>query len=193
MTAPQDPFSTPRRDGTPDDPYGSPPPEGRTWEQQGQAGPPYDQPAGQPGYGQQPYGQQPYGQQPYGQPAYGEQPGGRKRNGFGIAALVLGILAVLSGFLFVGALFGIAAVVLGVLGRGRAKRGEATNGGMALAGIVLGVVGILFAVLAGIGVAQLLGTEEFGNLTECLESAGDDRAAQQQCQADFQGEIGGTS
>lgn len=181
MTAPQDPFSTPRRDGeTPRDPYGAPPPEG-------QGSRPYGQPAGpdQPGYGQQPYGQQPYGQQPY-----GHDPGRRPRNGFGIAALVLGILAVLSGFLFVGALFGIAAIVLGVLGRGRAKRGEATNGGMALAGIVLGVVGILFAALAAFGIAQLVGTEEFSNLTECLENA-ETREEQLECQRQFEEQVGG--
>lgn len=176
MTAPQDPFSTPRRDGLTNDPYAAPPPDEQT-----QAAPPY----GEPASGQQ----QPYGQQPY-----GAGPAGGTRNGFGIAALVLGILAVLSGFLFVGALFGIAAIVFGVLGRGRAKRGEATNGGMALAGIVLGVVGILFAVLAGVGIARLVGTEEFSNLTECLEQAGTDPEAQQECRRQFEEQVtGGTS
>jgi len=195
VTAPQDPFSSPGRDGTPNDPFGAPPPG------PGQ-GPGYGQapgPGQAAGYGQaadagQAPGQPPYGAPAYGQPAYGSPPYGSAagrphRNGLGIAALVLGILAVLSGFLFIGGLFGLAAIVCGVLGRGRAKRGEATNGGMALAGIVLGVVGLLFAVLAAVGVYRLVGTEEFGNLRECLDSAGSDRAAQQECQRDFQSEV----
>ncbi|MFG2992157.1 DUF4190 domain-containing protein [Streptomyces sp. NPDC048257] len=84
--------------------------------------------AGYPGYpGQGPY-------PPYGAP---------RSNGFGVTALVLGILAVvgcITSFVAIG--LGIAAVVFGALGRGKASRGEADNGGMALAGIILGAIGI---------------------------------------------------
>ncbi|MER5868179.1 DUF4190 domain-containing protein [Streptomyces sp. NPDC002044] len=100
-------------------------------------------------------GYPPFGPSPYGRPP---------SNGFGITALVLGIAAVLLGLFgcfvaFVGLPLGIAAVVFGVLGRGKALRGEADNGGMALAGVITGAVGIVvaavvtalfFGVLAGI-------------------------------------------
>ena len=75
--------------------------------------------------------------------------GGRPMNGFGVTALVCGILAVLFGlvpFLFFFAVpIGIVAVVFGLLGRGRAKRGEATNSGQALAGTICGSVGIVLS------------------------------------------------
>ena len=187
MTAPEDPFRSP--------PPGAAPP-GRDADRPEPAHDAAGQPYGAPAYGSQPYGSQPYGSQPYGGQPYGGQPafGERRpspRNGLGIAALVLGVLALLTGLFLVGALPGIAAVVLGVLGRGRAKRGEATNGGMAVAGIVLGVLGVLLAVLAVVGVARLFDSEQFGDLTECLESAGGDRAAQQQCRADFEDQVVG--
>ncbi|MEU3775642.1 DUF4190 domain-containing protein [Streptomyces sp. NPDC032472] len=94
---------------------------------------------GYPGYGAYPYGAQP-------------------RNGFGVTALVLGIIAVVGCFTsFLAVALGIAAVVFGVLGRGKARRGEATNGGMALAGIILGAVGIVLgAALLVIGVIGIL-------------------------------------
>ncbi|NEE60589.1 DUF4190 domain-containing protein, partial [Streptomyces sp. SID8455] len=45
---------------------------------------------------------------------------------------------------------GILALIFGIIGLGRAKRGEATNRGMALAGIITGSVGIVIgAVLLG--------------------------------------------
>jgi len=187
VTAPEDPFRSPppsegQPGGTP--PGGAPPPGTHPYGDQvgsQQPGPSY---GGQQSYGTQPYGgQQQYGQ-PYGGPAFGEHRPAPK-NGLGVAALVLGILALLTGLFFVGGVLGIAAVVLGVMGRGRAKRGEATNGGMALAGIVLGVLGILLTALAAFGVASLLSNEEFGNLAECLQDAGNDRALQQECENEF--------
>jgi hypothetical protein len=74
------------------------------------------------------------------------------QNGYGVAAMVLGIVSVclfcLYGF---GALLGILAIVFGVLGRKRVQRGEATNAGQALAGIVLGIASIVItAVVIGL-------------------------------------------
>ncbi|WP_051807109.1 DUF4190 domain-containing protein [Streptomyces sp. NRRL F-2664] len=77
-------------------------------------------------------------------PPYGPRPS----NGFGITALVLGILAVVGCITsFIAVALGIGAVVFGALGRGKANRGEADNGGMALAGIILGAVGIALGLL----------------------------------------------
>ena len=177
MTAPQDPFGTPPQDGPGAPSSGTP----------GAPGP--DQQYGQQQYGQQQYGQQQpaYGQPAYGQPPYGQAPPGQARNGLGVAALVLGILAVLTGFFLIGGLLGVVAIILGFLGRGRAKRGEATNGGMALAGIILGVIGVLLtAVVIAIGASFL---SEFGSLTECLSSAGQDQAEIDQCRREFEQDV----
>ncbi|MFF7704370.1 DUF4190 domain-containing protein [Streptomyces lydicus] len=73
------------------------------------------------------------------------------RNGLGIAALILGILGALSGipmilFWLAGPL-GILALIFGLVGRSRAKKGQATNKGVALAGALLGVVAIILSVV----------------------------------------------
>ena len=186
MTAPQDPFATPPQDGYGATSSGTPGGAGHDPQQYGQPG--YGQPpSGAPAYGQPAYGQPAYGQPAYGQPAYGQAPHGQAKNGLGVAALVLGVLAVLTGFFVIGGLLGVVAIILGFLGRGRAKRGEATNGGMALAGIILGLIGVLLtALVIAIG-ASFLG--EFGNLTECLEAAGQDQAAIDQCGRDFEQDV----
>jgi len=121
--------------------------------------PPGDQPqyGSQPQYGQPQYGGQPpqYGEQPYPQsPSYGSSPGGPgdgggHRNGMGIAALILGILGLLTSWLLFGGLFGLLAIVLGFVGLGRVRRGEASNRGMAITGIVLGLLSVAVAVLIG--------------------------------------------
>lgn len=92
------------------------------------------------------------------------------RNGYGVAALVLGLVSVLfaaievavsnsgggtagtivflDGVVIIGA---ILAIVFGAVGRSHYNRRQATNGGMAIAGIVLGslvlglmLVGLIF-------------------------------------------------
>lgn len=145
-------------------------------------------------YSTPPPGGQPYGQpdpQPYQQPA---EPGGggpphgapsTPRNGLGIASLVLGVLALLTGLFFIGSLFGIAAIVLGVLHLGRARRREATSRGLGIAGIVLGALGILATVVViGLGVS-FFNSDEGQQLIDCLAQAGSDQAAQQQCRVQF--------
>ncbi|MFJ5778174.1 DUF4190 domain-containing protein [Streptomyces sp. NPDC093094] len=74
-------------------------------------------------------------------------------NGMGTAGLVLGIIADVIFCLWpVAIVVGILAVIFGAVGRGKAKRGEATNPGQALAGIICGVVGIAL----GIGLGALV-------------------------------------
>ena len=58
--------------------------------------------------------------------------------GLAIASLVLGILATLSGIFFIGGLFGIAAIVLGIIALQK-KVGK----GMSITGIITGALGIL--------------------------------------------------
>lgn len=65
------------------------------------------------------------------------------RNGMGTAALIMGILQ----FVCLGTIGSILAIVFGKIGMNRAKRGEATNGGMAKAGFILGIVGIILSII----------------------------------------------
>ncbi|MEV5605153.1 DUF4190 domain-containing protein [Streptomyces sp. NPDC052299] len=106
--------------------------------------PGYGCPGAQPSQFGYPAGQAPqYGYPGY--PGYGNPWGGpAPANGMGIAALVLGIIAT-AGFCMygVGIILGVLALIFGIIGRGRAQRGEADNGGVALAGIILGSVGIV--------------------------------------------------
>ncbi|MFB9377188.1 DUF4190 domain-containing protein [Kineococcus gynurae] len=133
-------------------------------------------------YGNQPqYSGQQYGDQHgYGQPGHGGSP----KNGLGVAALILGIVAILSSFLVIGIILGIVAIILGVKGRGRVKKGLATNGAVALWGIITGAVGlVLSAVFLAIYIASASFFFQNGGqqLTDCLGQAGQDAVAQQQC------------
>jgi uncharacterized membrane protein len=70
-------------------------------------------------------------------------------SGLGIASLVFGILALLSSWLLAGLFFGSFAVVLGVFELDRVARGAAkTRRGMAVVGMVLGVVAIVISLVA---------------------------------------------
>jgi len=191
---PADPYSTPSSSGSSSEPRYEPP-----------QAPPY---GGQQQYGeQQPYGQQqygeqqPYGQQQYGQPQYGGQSygsghpgGGGSRNGLGTAALVCGILSILTCWLVVpGILFGLLAIGLGIAGRRRARRGEASNGSQALAGLITGAVGtalsLLILAVAGAALVSFFNSETGQNLRDCLNNAGNDQAAIEQCQQEFADEV----
>jgi Domain of unknown function (DUF4190) len=110
---------------------------------------PYEAPPQQPA----PYG---LGQSPgdYSGPVTGDVSGWRPgpRNGFGIAALVLGIVSILL-FPGLGIILGLLGIIFGILGIRLASKGEATNNGMAIAGVVLSAVGLaLGALLIGFAV-----------------------------------------
>lgn len=129
---------------------------------------------------------------PFPYPVPGSYPGypppGRHptpRNGAGIAALVVAIAGIVTALSVVGGvILGIVAVVLGFVGHGRAKRGEADNGGVAISGIVLGAL----AVVAGIGCIFIyvgIWRTAGGDYVDCMTKAGSDAAAQQQCTERF--------
>ncbi|MEI2277592.1 DUF4190 domain-containing protein [Paenarthrobacter ilicis] len=102
---------------------------------------PYGQPPSP--YQQQAFGQQPYGQpNPYGQPAYYAMQAEPK--GLSIASMCCGI-AIFVGFGFF-ILPQIAAVILGHLGLKREPAGK----GMAIAGLVMGYIGVALTVIFGI-------------------------------------------
>lgn len=73
------------------------------------------------------------------------------RNGLGIAALCCGLVGILIGlipFMFLGAgALGILAIVFGIVGIRRVGRGEASNRGMAIAGLVTGVAAFALGIV----------------------------------------------
>lgn len=123
---------------------------------------------GQPApYQPQPYQQSPYPQQGDAQaPVYaqGGQPGygaPLPKNSLGVWSLVLGILSVLG----CGLLTGIAAIITGVKSRQAQREGLANNGGMGLAGLILGWIGTVLVTLGIVAyiafVAFVVTTPEF--------------------------------
>lgn len=97
------------------------------------------------------YGQQPPDQQQYGVGGYGEP--APRSNGIAIAALVVGILAVLAIITIIGGVvLGLVAIVLGAIGL--AKAGRLRSGrGLAIAGIVLGALAVIISVgLVAVGI-----------------------------------------
>jgi len=108
------------------------------------------------------------------------------RNGLGIAALVLAIVALISCWTIAGGVIvGIVAVVLGFVARGRVKRGEANNGGVALAGIVLGFLAIVAGLVFIPIWMSFFSTVGFGDYYSCMTKAGQDQTARQQCAEQF--------
>lgn len=130
------------------------------------------------------YQQNSYQQQPQ-QDAYGYgQPAGypyaapivKKAPGMALAAMILGIVGVVTGFLVFGALLGIAAIILGALSLKKVKEAGAGKG-FAITGIVTGAVAVLFSLcmlFVYISVAQ---TAE-----KCLEVGTDDGHGNVVCQ-----------
>ncbi len=134
---------------------------------------------GAPQHGVPTYGGQ--GHSPYGSAGHGPQPG----NGLAIAALVVGVLAVLTFLLGpVAIVLGLVAIVLGVLGRGRAKRG-ARYGGLAVAGLVLGLLGLVLGGFMTFAYASLFGSEQLDGFTQCLDQARTE-VELKQCQREFE-------
>ncbi|MBT2398410.1 DUF4190 domain-containing protein [Streptomyces sp. ISL-100] len=81
-------------------------------------------------------------------------PAAQARNGLGTAALILGVIGALSGlipfFFWLAGILGIIALIMGLAGRGRAKRGGATNKGVALAGAILGLISLIMSVVGAV-------------------------------------------
>jgi hypothetical protein len=73
------------------------------------------------------------------------------RNGLGIAAPILGIIGILFGlipsFFWIAGILGVIGLIFGLVGLNRAQRGEATNGTMALWGIITSAVAMLLSVV----------------------------------------------
>ena len=149
---------------------------------------PHGQPGhGQPAYGQPGHGQPAYGQPGYGQPAYGApapygsygQPGlppgygGLEKHSGATTAMVLGIVSLVSIPLTAmccvtlpGLLAAPVALVLGLRAKSEIDRapGRYANRGMAQAGVIMGIIGTVLAVLLVIGIVALFQSDYFAPL-----------------------------
>lgn len=101
-------------------------------------------------------------------PLYGEPLRRPPRNGIGTAALVLGCTSIFLGVLL---FIPVLAVVFGIIGMRRARRGEATNHGIALAGTITGGVGLLFGIIGVIFVVRLFSSDAFSTFIDCDKAA----------------------
>ncbi len=115
-------------------------------------------PIGPEGPGQVPYGYPGGHGYPPGPPSAGGYygwPGLQPlpNNGMGTAGLVLGIISAVIFCLWpVAIIVGVLALIFGTIGRVKARRGEATNPGQALAGIICGAAGVVL----GLGMLALV-------------------------------------
>jgi FtsH-binding integral membrane protein len=97
------------------------------------------------------------------------------RNGLGVAALVLGIISLLFMIFLppIGVVLGILALIFGIIGVRRARRGEATNRGQALAGAITGGIGLVASVVILTVVGIFISTHhtQINQYTQCLQNA----------------------
>lgn len=124
---------------------------------------------------------------------YGPPPPVQLKNGLGITSLVLAVVGSLCVLLpvvnFASIVLGIAAIVIGFIARGRVKRGTANNGGVAIAGILLGAL----AIIVGLAFIALWATvwkdAGGGDYISCMQKAGSDHVQQQHCADQFRQNI----
>lgn len=171
-TTPQDPYGTgdddrDRSSGSTPPPYGSPPPPPSGDDRPPAYGSDSSSYGSTPAYGSTPpaYGSSSYESTPsaYGGSDYGTSQSpygyGYPKNSLAVWSLVLGLVGI-----FVCGLFtGIPAIVVGHKARGAVAEGQANNGGMATAGIVLGWIATILSLIV---IALVVGLIATGTMTE---------------------------
>lgn len=102
----------------------------------------------------------PWGPPPTGLPPAGSPLAPRPGNGMAVTALVLGVLGVVLALpvvlFWMSWLPALLAVIFGSVGLGLARKGRARGKGMALAGVLLGVGGLLGAIADGVVFATVV-------------------------------------
>lgn len=112
--------------------------------------------------------------------------GPRRGKGMAVTALVLGIVALIGFWTVIGGiLFGLAAVVFGLIAFTRARRGSASGGVMAMIGLILGLLSLIGAVVALVLTMHVYNNTGGREFFECLNDAGSDQGAAQQCQDEW--------
>lgn len=125
-------------------------------------------------------------------PAPGSYGGPPPRNGMGIAALILGLVSIVGAFVAgLGIIPGVLAIIFGGVGYRRSTRGEATNRGIAIAGIVTGIIGVLLAILAIVLLITVFRHAGVGDYVTCVRDAGGDQARIDQCMREFENRLPG--
>ena len=134
---------------------------------------------------------QPYQGYP-GYPGYMPLPPSPK-NGMGIAALILGIVALVSSWSVLGGfVFGIAAAITGFVGYRRVKAHQADNMAVTISGSVLGILAIIISV-AFIAIWNgFLGQIGYSDYSACMREAGANQTAANACIQQFQKHINDT-
>lgn len=104
-------------------------------------------------------------------------------NGLAVTSLILGILAFLSGWFFLGLILGIAAVITGAIGL-KKKNGK----GMAIAGIITGALGAIASLIFTIilVISLIAGGTIFSQVAQDLQVIQDTQQAQLDAQKEFQ-------
>ncbi|AWE48472.1 MULTISPECIES: DUF4190 domain-containing protein [Streptomyces] len=125
---------------------------------------------------------------PYSSDGYHE-PEAPRSNGMAIAALVLGITAcVFFWTVFGGIILGLLGLVLGIVAARRARGGRARHRGMAVAGAILGALGLIASsVIVAVGVSFLT-SDSFKDYNDCVQHA-DSQAERDQCAQDFERDV----
>ncbi|WP_149549459.1 DUF4190 domain-containing protein [Streptomyces marokkonensis] len=110
-------------------------------------------------------------------------------NGLAIAALVLGVLAVvLFWTVFGGFLLGLLALVFGIIGARKARGGRAPHGTMSIVGAVLGALAMIAtAVIIAVG-ASILNSDEFKDFDDCVQQA-ETQSERDACAEDFNRDV----
>jgi len=121
-------------------------------------------------------------------PGYGEErwePARPRRNGMGTAALTLGLIGALLFWTILGGIaLGLLALIFGIVGFRRGKRGEATNGTLAMVGAILGALALVGSSAILAFAVSVVGSGDYQEFQDCTEKAAT-TAEQQQCQKDF--------
>ena len=128
---------------------------------------------------------------PYGTDPYGAAPSRSLPTGMAVASLVLGILGLLTSAFLLGGLLGLVAIILGIIALGKIKRGEAGGRGMALGGIITGILALLVTILIVVTVGAFFANnkDEIDNLSDCLNAANNNQTEIQACQDEFERQL----
>ncbi|MFF9914488.1 DUF4352 domain-containing protein [Streptomyces sp. NPDC013457] len=115
------------------------------------------------------------------------------RNGLGTAALVLGIIGTVSGFIpflfWLAGILGLIALILGLTGRGRVKRGEANNKGVTTTGAILGLAALILSVV-GVVVTYVLVSDAVNDAAKAADKSIQDSAPQDPSDSTGKGNAG---
>jgi hypothetical protein len=121
-------------------------------------------------------------------PGYGQErwePARPPRNGLGVAALTLGLIGALLFWTMLGGIvLGLLALIFGIVGFRRGKRGEATNGTLAMVGAVIGGLALVGSSVVLVFLLSLLSSGDYQEFQDCTKRA-TTQSEQQKCQEDL--------